>query len=113
MMNTLAALNASGMTQTDQQEISRLRKASGELVGSVFFGKLLETMRDNPLKGKYGHGGRGEEVFAAQFHGLIAERLGNASGNSLGNLIVKSLERQQQLIAKQRNGVTNILQNQQ
>ncbi len=106
-MNVLATLNVSESSSIEQKAVGKLREASGKLVGSVFFGKMLETMRNNPLKGKYGHGGRGEEVFSAQFHGLIAERLGNSGNNSLGQLITKSLQRQQQLIEKQRFGFDN------
>ncbi len=76
----------------------RLREAAGQAVGSVFFGTLLKMMRESDLKGGYGHGGRGEDVFSAQLHGLFAERLGGAVKTPLTEAIVRTLERQQRLM---------------
>ncbi|MBI4716766.1 MAG: hypothetical protein HY763_03100 [Planctomycetes bacterium] len=78
-----------------QRDLSRLRQAAGQVVGSVFYGTLLKTMRESGLKGTVGHGGRGEEVFAGQLHGLLAERLGTAGGRGVGEAIYRHLEGQQ------------------
>jgi hypothetical protein len=75
-----------------------LRETAGKVVGSVFLGKMLEMSRTNPLKGEYGHGGRGEEVFAAQLHQLYAEQLGLAQQNPLTKAMTRTYERQQDRI---------------
>jgi Rod binding domain-containing protein len=82
-----------------QRDLAQLRQATGQVVGSVFFGTLMKTMRDSELKGKYGHGGRGEEVFSAQLHGVLAERMGEASSGGVSTALYKHLERQQRLIS--------------
>lgn len=76
-------------------DLVRLRRLTGRIVGSVFYGTLLRTMRESKLKGPYGHGGRGEEVFSAQLHGMLAERLGAAGHNTLADALYDRLERQQ------------------
>lgn len=83
------------------RDLKRLRETTGQVIGSVFFGTLLKTMRESKLQGPYGHGGRGEEVFAAQLHELLAERMGRGMRNGLGETIYRSLERQQKLISRQ------------
>jgi hypothetical protein len=67
----------------------RLRSSAKELVGQVFYGTLLRQMRSSSLKGAYGHGGRGEEVFAAQLDEVIAARAGRARRNNLTDAIVE------------------------
>lgn len=84
------------------RDLTRLREISGKIVGSVFFGTLLKTMRESNLTGQYGHGGRGEEVFAAQLHGILAERMGSAMNGGLGEALYRSLEKQQTRISGQR-----------
>ncbi len=83
------------------RDLKRLRETTGQVIGSVFFGTLLKTMRESKLQGPYGHGGRGEQVFAAQLHGLLAERMGRGMTKGLGETIYRSLERQQTLISRQ------------
>jgi len=80
------------------RSLTRLREAAGQLTGSVFFGTLLRSMRNSALHGPYGHGGRGEEVFSEQLHGLLAQRLGESMRNNLGDLLYKHLERQQRAL---------------
>lgn len=81
-----------------------LRQATGQVVGSVFYGTLLKTMRESKLKGPFGHGGRGEEVFAAQLHGLWAERMGEATDRGIAETLYRRLERQQRLVNGERVG---------
>ena len=97
-MDTIAA-TANGV----KRDLGRLREATGEVVGSVFYGTLLRTMRESELKGRYGHGGRGEEIFAAQLHGVMAEKMGQATNGGLADAIYKSLEHQQSLVSKLRS----------
>ena len=87
---------------TIAQGLGRLRELSGAIVGSIFYGTLLRTMRESTLKGEYGHGGRGEDIFAAQLHGLFAERLGAAKQNPLAESLYRHLENQQANITRSR-----------
>ncbi len=80
--------------------LDRLRDVAGKTVGSVFFGTLLQKMRSSTLVGRYGHGGRGEEVFAAQLHNILAERMGTAQRDGLADAMVRRMERQQQLVER-------------
>lgn len=80
--------------------LTRLRGATGKVVGSLFYGTLLKRMRESEMKGAYGHGGRGEEVFSAQLHGILAERAGAATKNGLGDTLYRTLERQTQRISE-------------
>jgi len=100
----LPAMNASTEpSPLVKNDLARLRQSVGQVVGSVFYGTLLKALRESSLKGAYGHGGRGEEVFAAQLHGLMAERMGAAAKRGLPELLYRGLERQQRLISARRN----------
>jgi hypothetical protein len=70
-----------------------LHAAVGAVVGTTFYGTLMKQMRETRCKGAYGHGGRGEEVFAAQLHGLLAERMGEARRDPLQKAMVHQLQR--------------------
>ncbi|MFQ5495573.1 MAG: hypothetical protein ACE5EX_09350 [Phycisphaerae bacterium] len=83
-------------------DLQRLRTVAGQVVGSTFYGTLLKIMRDSSLKGPYGHGGRGEQVFGAQLDGLLAERMGTTTQGGLADGLFRHLERQQRLIGARR-----------
>jgi Rod binding domain-containing protein len=83
-------------------DLKRLRNAVGEVVGSVFYGTLLKTMRNSVMKGPYGHGGRGEEIFAAQLDGILAGEMGKATRGGLTEALYADLEKQQRLISEHR-----------
>jgi len=76
-------------------DLARLREATGKIVGSVFFGAMLKSVRESGMKGRYGHGGRGEEVFASQLHGVLAERAGVSAPGGLADALFRRLESQQ------------------
>jgi Rod binding domain-containing protein len=78
----------------------RLRDAADRLVGTVFYGTLLRQMRDSKLKGKYGHGGRGEEIFQAQLDQRFAEQAGQASSNALADAIYREFRTQAQAVER-------------
>jgi hypothetical protein len=82
------------------RDLEELRETTGQVVGSVFYGTMLRAMRESELKGKYGHGGRGEEIFAGQLHGILAERAGAATSGSIGEAVFHRLSHQQKLISK-------------
>ncbi len=90
-------------TAPGSQGTQRLKEVTGQVLGSVFFGTLLRIMRETDLKGMYGHGGRGEEVFSAQLHGIFAERLGSTLRTPLSEAIHRSLEGQQQRLDRQQS----------
>lgn len=92
----------SSASRAVERDLQRLRETSGKVVGSFFFGTLLKTMRESTLKGPFGHGGRGEEVFAGQLHGLLAERMGEAMNQGPQEALYRSLARQQGLLTKRR-----------
>jgi hypothetical protein len=84
------------------QDLGRLREVSGQIAGSIFYGTLLRSMRESVLKGEHGHGGRGEDIFGAQLHGILAERLGAAKQNPLAESLYRHLENQQSNITRSR-----------
>jgi len=84
------------------RDLERLRETSGKVVGSFFFGTLLKSMRESKLKGPFGHGGRGEEVFTGQLHGLLAERMGESLRHGPQEALFRGLSRQQGLITQRR-----------
>ncbi len=81
--------------------LQKLEKITGQVVGSVFYGTLLKTMRESRLQGPYGHGGRGEEIFAAQLDGLIAERLGMATQGGVKDAMLRHLAPAQSRLSEQ------------
>jgi Rod binding domain-containing protein len=81
-------------------DLRRLREAVGSAVGSMFFGTLLKTMRESRIRGMYGHGGRGEEIFAAQLHDVYAQRLGQNLKGGPAEAVYRRLEAQQRRISR-------------
>ncbi len=80
----------------ESPELKELRDTAEHLVGNVFYGTLLKAMRESSMQGKYGHGGRGEEVFNAQLDQVLAERMGKASHGGLADSIYKTMKKQQE-----------------
>ena len=68
-----------------------LRRAVDEMIGVTFFGEMLKLARSSAIKGKFGHGGRGEEIFAAQLDQELARRAGQGMQNSLSDVIYNRL----------------------
>ena len=87
-----------------QRDLEQLRDSVSRAVGSVFYGTLLKAMRESRLTGSYGHGGRGEEVFASQLHGILAERAGTVTRTGLAKALLHRLEGQQRLVSGQAAG---------
>jgi len=92
----------SAVPQSVTRDLTRLREVTGKVVGNVFFGSMLKMMRDSKIKGTLGHGGRGEEVFSGQLHGILSERMGEKAHGGVVGALYKQLERQQQLISGRR-----------
>ncbi len=103
MLDALPDIQAGNQTERVKAALKRLHEASGEIVGQVFYGTLLKQMRESSLKGEYGHGGRGEEAFAGQYHAILADRMGKAPNNRLADAIYEAYERQQRNIAESKH----------
>lgn len=87
-------MNASATNATPvsaDRNLQQLEDTAGQIVGSVFFGTLLQSMRQSRLQGPYGHGGRGEEIFAGQLDGILAERLGVAMNGGIKEALIRHL----------------------
>lgn len=82
-----------------RRKLARLKDITGRVVGSVFYGEMLRTMRESKIKGTFGHGGRGEEVFSAQLHDMLAERMGTSRGHGLADLLYDRFKHQQSLVS--------------
>ncbi len=85
-IDTTSSVSASGSAATEVQH-ARLRETIDEVIGSVFFGPLMRSMRSSTLKGSIGHGGRGEEVFRAQLDQVLVERAGRATQYELSEVL--------------------------
>ncbi len=64
-----------------------VREKVGEFVGQFFYGTLLKQMQQSKLKGKYFHGGRGEEVFQMQLGMELAMRAGRSPNDPVAGRI--------------------------
>ncbi len=74
-----------------ERRLEMLRQAAQEIVGVTFFAPMLKMARESVLKGRYGHGGRGEEMFRAQLDDELARRASLAMHNSLSDTICRRL----------------------
>ncbi len=70
-----------------------LRQTIGEVVGITFYGQLLRSMQNSPLKGDVGHGGRGEDVFAGQLYMELAQRAGRQDRMPINEAMYRSLHK--------------------
>lgn len=97
-MNNVSTSLAARAPAVAPPDLERLRQASERLVGSVFYGQMLQQMRDSKFQAEYGHGGRGEDAFAAQLHQLLAEKMGERRSDGLADAVYRHLEKQQRLL---------------
>lgn len=91
----------------DPAKERELRQLVGDYVGNVFYGTLLQQMRDSTIKGKYFHGGRGEEVFQAQLHMELATRMGRAPGDPIANRMYEAMTRGENRQVEDRKQITS------
>ena len=94
--------NIQATSATAHRDVQRLRDVTERIVGQVFYGAMLKTMRESPMKGKYGHGGRVEEAFGAQLDAILAERMGKGTRRGLADTLYDALKGQQERISKLR-----------
>lgn len=88
----------------DAPPLAKLREVAGQVVGSTFYGRLLSELRSSGLKGEYGHGGRGEEVFQAQLDEILSERMGESRGFNLAEAIYNQYANRVRTLATARQG---------
>lgn len=72
-------------TLTQRQEA--LREVVSEVVGITFFAQMLKIAHNSALKGEFGHGGRGEQVFRGQLDMELARRVGRATRSGLSEAL--------------------------
>ena len=80
------------MTSSAQKSML-LRQAVQEAVGSVFLAPVLKMARDNPLKGEYLHGGKGEDIFGAQLDMELARRASHRVQGGLTEALLRRFDR--------------------
>jgi Rod binding domain-containing protein len=92
-MQTVSPTTSSNSEPVRLAASVRLKQAADEIVGSVFYGTMLRQLRSSTFKGKYGHGGRGEEVFQAQLDQVFAKEMGRSKNANISEAIVDRYER--------------------
>lgn len=90
--NTSSA-SASALNAERMKRKAQLRTTVDEMVGVTFFGQMLKAAHNSKLKGKYGHGGRGEEVFQGQMDLELARSMGRGMKNELSDAIYSRYEK--------------------
>jgi hypothetical protein len=93
----MSLVSRSGLSEGERSSSSgmhqNVRARVGEFVGSIFYGTLLREAQKSSLKGKYLHGGRGEEVFKGQLNEELARKLGRAQNNPVTDRLAREIER--------------------
>lgn len=98
----VAATPQTETTSAEARAAEGLRQTACKLVGEVFYGTLLRQYRSMSPKAKYGHGGRGEEIFQGQLDQIFAERAGSRTRGGLADAIVQRFERRVKALAAYR-----------
>lgn len=88
-----AQMSLASRTMGTGADAKQIREHVGEFVGSVFYGTLMQQMDQAAIKGKYGHGGRGEEIFRGQLDMELAQRMGRAPDDPIANRLYESIMR--------------------
>lgn len=90
----MSSIDATTMIPGDAaQREAMLRQTVNEVVGVTFFEPMLRAAHNSALKGKYGHGGRGEEIFQGQMDAHLAREMGRGVRTSLGDALYRKLSR--------------------
>jgi hypothetical protein len=93
-MDSLTATSSiTNLSQREQRD-AQLRSIVNEVVGVTFFAPMLKTAHNSVLKGKYGHGGRGEEIFQSQLDVEFARNVGRGVKTDLAQALYRKLTRQ-------------------
>lgn len=78
-----------------------LRRVSEEFAG-IFYYRLLQVARNDPLKNEFGHGGKGEERFAFLGDWEMGKTLASSQQDGLADLVYKALSAQSRLTPARR-----------
>lgn len=93
-MDSISATTSTPTATEGSKQNTSLRRMVDEVVGLTFFGPMLKTAHNSVLKGKYGHGGRGEEVFQSQLDMEFARNVGRGVKTDLAESLYRKLTRQ-------------------
>lgn len=93
-MDAISATTPTPTIAERSQQREQLRQIVNEVVGVTFFAPMLKTAHNSVLKGKYGHGGRGEEVFQSQLDMEFARSVGRGVKTDLAESLYRKLTRQ-------------------
>ncbi len=77
-----------GSVATFQQQVDgakETRDTFRQFVGESFFGQMLKAMRSTLDKPAYFHGGQAEEVFRGQLDQVLAEKMTEASADTIAD----------------------------
>ena len=86
----MSSLSPTMPIPTDPQQKSKLlRQTVNEMVGATFFEPLLKSAHNSALKGKYGHGGRGEQVWQGQLDAEFARSIGRGVQTGLADALCR------------------------
>lgn len=87
----IAALRALGRSP-DPHDPATIRDAAARMVSELFLVPTLAQMREFPFGNEFGHGGRGEAVFAEHLHQRIADAVATAERGGLVDQLTRRLE---------------------
>jgi hypothetical protein len=94
---SVSAIPSVGAYQPSAQGLSpqesKLRQSVRQAVGQLMYGPMMKMARENPFKGPYGHGGRGEEIFRAQLDSELIRRASSRIDGSLSESLYEHLAR--------------------
>lgn len=93
-METIAATTSTTTGTEREAQTAQVRAMVNEVVGVTFFAPMLKTAHNSVLKGKYGHGGRGEEIFRSQLDMEFARNIGRGVKTDLAEALYRKLTRQ-------------------
>jgi hypothetical protein len=93
-MDAIAATTEMTTSAARQAGNAEVRQMINEVVGVTFFAPMLKTAHNSVIKGKYGHGGRGEEIFRSQLNLEFARNMGRGVQTDLAESLYRKLTRQ-------------------
>lgn len=85
---------ASSSADTPPTNSPELRSTFRRLVGQVFYGQLLKSLRQGVGKPAYLHGGQAEDLFQAQLDQHLVETFSEHANNSWFEELFQQFERQ-------------------
>ncbi|MEJ5342006.1 MAG: rod-binding protein [Thermogutta sp.] len=84
------------MSNTPDNEETKLKEVFEQFVAQTFFGLLLKEMRKSVPKTKYFHGGLAEDIFEQHLDMAVAEKLAHATGDRFAGPMYELFQLQRQ-----------------